>query len=123
MVRLANHGAMLLVRDVDERGEERIVVLPFGSVVSYFTGRDGAPGITLHVRPGLCAFPAQFEALSEEVRAAVLAEAARRLLVSPEEVLHQAFVRLVAVADPELAAHPQFVNRKRSKGRGSPFSR
>lgn len=114
---------MLLVRDVDDRGQERVVVLPFGSVVSYFTGRDDAPGIMLHVQPGLCAFPAQFQEQADAVRIAVLAEASRRLLVSPEDVLQQAFMRLVEVADPELSAHPQFVSRKRSKGRNSPFSR
>jgi hypothetical protein len=123
LARLTNHGAMLLVRDVDERGEERIVVLPFGSVVSYFTGRDDAPGMTLHVQPGLCAFPAQFQEQFEGVRAAVLAEASRRMLVNPEEVLEQAFMRLVEVADRDFADQPQFFSRKRSKGGNRPFYR
>jgi hypothetical protein len=114
---------MLLVRDVDERGQERIVVLPMGSVVSYFTGRADAPGITLHIQPGLCAFPAQFQEQSEGVRAAVLAEASRRMLVNPEEVLQQAFLRLVEVADRDFADQPQFFSRKRSRGRGGLFSR
>jgi hypothetical protein len=50
----AKHGAMLLVHDKDDRGQERVIVLPLGSVVSYFTSRDDAPGVVLHVLPGFC---------------------------------------------------------------------
>lgn len=119
----AKHGAMLLVHDVDERGTERVIVLPLGSVISFFTSRDDAPGVMLHIQPGLCAFPEQFSAQSEAVRAAVLAEASRRLLVPPEEVVLQSLARLKEVTDTELALSLNAFSRRRSKGRTGPFSR
>jgi hypothetical protein len=114
---------MLLVRDVDERGQERVIVLPLGSVVSYFTGREDGAGITLHVQPGMCAFPAQFEAQSQGVKTAVLAEAAQRLGVPPEDVVNQPFVRLMEVSEPDLSVQYAMFSRRRSKGRNGPFSR
>jgi hypothetical protein len=114
---------MLLVHEVDDRGRERVIVLPFGSVISYFTSRDDAPGVVLHILPGLCAFPEQFEAQRDEVRDAVLVEAARRLGIPGEEVFRQSLTQLKAIADPDFAALPQTFLRKRSKGRNGPSSR
>jgi hypothetical protein len=114
---------MLLVHEVDERGQERVVVLPLGSVISYFTSRNDAPGLVLHIVPGLCTFPELFEAQRGEVRAAVLDEASRRLLVAPHDVLLQSLARLKEVADPDLALSGQIFSRKRSKGRSGPFLR
>jgi hypothetical protein len=119
----AKHGAMLLVHDRDDRGQERVIILPLGSVVSYFTSRDDAPGVVLHLQPGFYALPGQFEAQRAEVRDAVLAEAARRLLVPPEEVVNQSLVRLKEVADPDVLAQLNEFSRRRSKGRNGPFSR
>jgi hypothetical protein len=119
----AEHGAMLLVHDMDDRGQERIIVLPPGSVVSYFTSRDDEPGMMLHIQPGAYAFPEQFAAQCDLVREAVLAEAARRLLVPPEEVVHQSLASLKAVSDSEPTHNPQVFSRRRSKGRNGPFSR
>jgi hypothetical protein len=113
---------MLLVHEVDDRGQERVIILPLGSVVSYFASRDDAPGVVLHILPGLCAFPEQFEAQREEVRYAVLAEAGRRLGIPAEDVLHQSLIRLKEITDPAIADALMFV-RKRSKGRSGPFSR
>jgi len=57
----------LLVRDVDENGVRNGLSFSLRSVVSYFTAALAHRGLRCMCRPGLCAFPAQFEALSEEV--------------------------------------------------------
>jgi hypothetical protein len=114
---------MLLVHEMDDRGQERVIVLPFGSVISYFTSRNDAPGLVLHILPGLCAFPEQFEAQRDAVRAAVLDETGRRLAVAPEQVLEQSLMQLKDVVDPEMSLYSAMFFRKRSKGRSGPFSR
>jgi hypothetical protein len=38
---------MLLVTETDDRGCERILVLPYGSFNSFFTSDDGGGGMTL----------------------------------------------------------------------------
>lgn len=119
----AKHGAMLLVYEVDDRGQERVLVLPAGSVISYFTSRNDAPGLVLHILPGLCTFPELYEAQRDAVRDAVLDETARRLAVAPEQVLEHSLMQLKQIADPELSMCSATFLRKRSKGRSGPFSR
>jgi hypothetical protein len=111
---------MLFVHDVDERGQDRVLVLPVGSIISYFTESDDKPGMVLHVEPGVCAFPSEFEAYQAAVRLAVLTEAGRRLLVPPDEVILQTLACLREVADPDVNRLSSF-SRKRNKGRSGPF--
>jgi hypothetical protein len=92
-------------------------------VVSFFTSREDALGMFLHVQPGHCAFPEQFAAQRDEVEAAVLDEAARRLAIAPDEVILQSLSRLKEVADPDLSAQLNGFYRRRSKGRNGPYSR
>lgn len=107
---------MLLSLATNDRGDERIVVLPFGSVVIYFTpSRTGQ--LELLVEPGAVAFPEEFERHREGVRAAVLAEAAKRLGVAESEVLCQTMQRLKAVADPAPELDNPWRTPRRSKGR------
>ncbi len=88
---------MLLSLATNDRGDERIVVLPFGSVVTYFTPSPTGQ-LELLVEPGAIAFPDEFERHREGVRAAVLAEAARRLGVAESEVLCQTMHRRNQIA-------------------------
>ena len=80
---------MLLVTETDDRGSERILVLPYGSFNSFFTSDEGGSGMTLHMIPGLLIPTKEFERHHDAVREAILGEAAQRMQVSPEEVLRQ----------------------------------
>ncbi len=104
---------MLLVHDLDEEGQERVLVLPLGSIVSYFTERSDQNGLILHSKPGLYVFSGQFEAHAEVVREAILTEAGRRLHVPPAEVVDQSLNRLKEVADSSWAVWPSPIVRKR----------
>jgi hypothetical protein len=120
---LRQHGAMLFVHELDERGAERVLVLPIGSVVSYFTGDEDGHGMVLHVEPGLLAFPWDFEAQRDAVREAVLAEAGRRLQVPSDQVVSLPLAQLKELADPDINRLSLSASRRRSRGRFGPFLR
>ncbi|MGB9163134.1 MAG: hypothetical protein WCC41_01520, partial [Rhodomicrobium sp.] len=75
---------MLFAYHADEN-DESILVLPAGSVRSFFM-RSGR-GMELFVDPGPLAFPELTDRVREDVRAAVLIEAGRVLNVPPSDVL------------------------------------
>ncbi|MDX2264115.1 MAG: hypothetical protein NW215_04000 [Hyphomicrobiales bacterium] len=114
---------MLLSLSENDRGEERVVVLPLGSVVSYFAPSSPRRGVVLHVEPGATAYACEFARNEALVRDAVLAEAARRLRVSPEDVLQQTFAALKAVADAPLKEGNPWISARRSRGAVKGFRR
>ena len=92
---------MLLKVETNSHGDERVVVLPFGSVCSFFTSDASGEGIQLHVAPGALAI-ASSEHEQAAVREAVIVEVASRLQVSPEELLRQPLAMLKGVSDRSL---------------------
>ena len=92
---------MLLKVETNSHGDERVVVLPFGSVCSFFTSDASGEGIQLHVAPGALAI-ASSEHEQAAVREAVISEVAGRLQVSPEELLRQPLAMLKGVSDRSL---------------------
>ena len=114
---------MLLVTETDDRGCERILVLPYGSFNSFFTSDEGGSGMTLHVIPGMLIPTKEFERHHDAVREAILGEAAQRMQVSPEEVLQQNLARLKTVTDKEFEDRSVLAARRRGRSRLLGFSR
>jgi hypothetical protein len=119
-LRNQKHGAMLFAHHLDDQNEEVVLVLPAGSVRSFF--RREARGMELHVEPAPLSF-AEAARDCESVRAAVLTEAGRVLNVLPSEVLSQPFDRLKKIAEREGFQRSPWDSRKRVGGRSRGFSR
>jgi hypothetical protein len=113
---------MLLVTETDERGLERVLVLPHGSFNSFFTSAEGGEGMDLHINPGLLAYASEYDRDCDAVREAVLLEAASRMQVPPEQVLAQNLSQLKAVTDKAFD-ETYLQARRRSKSRFGVFSR
>ena len=107
---------MIVSRDL-EAADRRVWVTRFNSVVTYFTSKaDG--GVELHIEPGFAADPYRSDAITQEVRDAVLVHVAERLGVAVGEVLQQPMSTLASVADPELP--PEYRYARRSQNRSYP---
>jgi hypothetical protein len=77
------------------------------SVVCYFSENDDG-GVVLNTEQGSGTWPSVFEAVANDVRAAVLAMVAARLKVTVADVLNCKFADLVKVADPDLPPEYRF---------------
>lgn len=85
------------------------------SIISYFTPRSDGHGCELCLEPGFHAYPRDFEMHRDEVRLAVLAEAALRLGVAVGEVLALPFTVLQGIADPDVPEKYRFATRRRGR--------
>ena len=101
---------MMLTLVQGHDGTERLYAARGFSVAAYFTeSEDG--GVALHAEPGVACYPEFFAALKDDVRAAALAEAARRLNIAPDDVLKHAYAELRTIAEPELAPEYRYASR------------
>ena len=97
-LRNQKHGAMLFAHHLDDQNEEVVLVLPAGSVRSFFMRSGRGMELLCRTRTvGLCRRVRE----CETVRAAVLSEAGRVLNVLPGDVLNQPFDRLKTIAKRE----------------------
>lgn len=104
----------MIVTSAHEFGEVRLYMTRFNSVTAYFTD-DGEEGTALHIEPGFFADPAAYLRTYDDVRSAVLAEAALRLQVPVDEVLIQPFSKLKRIATPDLPDHYRYARRSRNR--------
>lgn len=104
----------MIVTHTVEDGQERIYFTRYASIESYFTD-DGEGGVALHLVPGFCAYLPEFERNKPALREAILADAAQRLMVEPDQVLAQPMKRFKQILTPALAAHYRFARRPKER--------
>jgi len=109
----------MLLTATREAGELRVYVTRFASVVTYFTEDASTGGMKLYVEPGFISIPSEVERLAPYVREAALEEAARRLEVSPAEVLTLSLNALRERADPDVPEYYRYASRRRAPARPS----
>jgi len=110
----------MLITHIMEDGEARIYVTRFASIVSYFTENPSRNGVTLHIEPGLLAYPADFERSRDALHSDVVSFVSQRLNISTEDLLKQPFRTLRDAADPAIADCYRYA--RRSKNRAVPRS-
>jgi len=111
---------MMLKTERNDCGEERICVLPRGSIETYFVPRCDGTGVDLEMSPGMLAFDSAFEEDREAVRVAIVNEVAARLGVAPELVFEQPFSRFKSITDRLPIDDPWKSKRSRSRTSGRP---
>ena len=99
-------------------GEERICVIPRGSIETYFVPRLDGTGVDLEMTPGMLASDSTFEEHREAVRVAVVNEVAARLGVPAELVFEQPFSRFKSITDRLPVEDPWQSSRRRSRPSG-----
>jgi hypothetical protein len=112
---------MLLKTERNDCGEERICVLPRGSIETYFVPRCNGTGVDLQMSAGMLAFDSAFEEDREAVRIAIVNKVATRLGVAPELVFEQPFSRYKSITDHLPIDDPWNSKRPRSRTSGRPL--
>jgi len=105
----------MLLSTATEAGQLRVYATRYNSIVTYFTEDEATGGIKLNMELGFCALPEDLARVGPSVGEAVIAEIARRLDISPAEVLLASIKTLCKVADPELPTYYRWAPRPRGR--------